>query len=187
MTVENVVMSNTKGHAPACGLDIEFDHNTAVTKNVTFRNMSLINNSNCGISISPSAMVSDSARGNYDHPNRLELMFENIFVDNRGQGVKCGDDMAGVTITNMPPALKGYINFDGLQIIGGNSPALLSWAGSSDGVATTIRNARFEQCSQGGLYCALCFQAAIHCWSGLCCCIFTESMMRRAAKTERKI
>ena len=103
LTVENVVMSNTGGHAPACGLDIEFDHNTAITQNVTFRNISFINNTNCGISVSANAMAADPAHKNWDHPNRLEITFDDIFVDNRGQGLMSGDDMAGIQITNIPP------------------------------------------------------------------------------------
>ena len=66
-------------------------------------------------------------------------------------GRMCGDDMAGVQITGTPPALRGTIEFNRLRVIGGNSPAFLAWATASDGVRTTVRDARFEHNSNGGL------------------------------------
>ena len=137
----------------------------------------MINNTNCGISVSPSALVFNPASGRYDAPNSLDISFEDILVDNRGQGKQpphghhwnlswvfqgsqamlvgagrmSGDDMAGVQITGTPPALRGTIAFNRLRVIGGNSPAFLAWATASDGVRTTVRDARFEHNSNGGL------------------------------------
>ena len=133
------------------GLDIEFDHSDNIVRNLTFRNVSMINNTNCGISVSPSALVFNPASGRYDAPNSVDITFEDILVDNRGQGRMSGDDMAGVQITGTPPALRGTIEFNRLRVIGGNSPAFLAWATASDGVRTTVRDARFEHNSNGGL------------------------------------
>ena len=89
------------------GLDSEFDHSDNNVRNLTFRNVSMINNTNCGISVSPSALVFNPASGRYDAPNSVDITFEDILVDNRGQGRMSGDDMAGVQITGTPPALRG--------------------------------------------------------------------------------
>ena len=155
LTVENTVMSNTKGHAPACGLDIELDHHDNIVHNLTFKNLSFINNSNCGISISPSALAANpTTPGKYNMSNHFDASFEDILIDNRGQGVMCGDDMAGIQISFVPPALSGTIDFNRLRVIGGNSPAFLAWSSSSahGAVETTVRNSLFERNSNGGLY-----------------------------------
>ena len=55
--------------------------------------------------------------------------------------------------------LKGWLHFNRLRVLGGNSPAFLQWAGSSEGVKTTIRDALFENPSNGGLYCTQCSKA----------------------------
>lgn len=92
LTVEDTVMSNTGGHAPACGLDIELDHHDNIVRNLTFKNVRFINNSNCGISISPSALVANpSSPGKYDMANHFDARFEDILIDNRGQGFMSGD------------------------------------------------------------------------------------------------
>jgi hypothetical protein len=151
LLVEDTVMSNTMGHAPGCGLDIEFDHDDSIVKNMTFRNVRFVNNSNCGISISPSALSYDPATQKFDHPNHMDAKFVDCVVDLRGQHLTDGQSGPGVSLSDFTRALKGDVEFTRLRVIGGVCPAVLSLACDSQGVQTTFRDSIFERNANGAV------------------------------------
>lgn len=118
----------------------------SITGNVRF-----VNNSNCGISLSINALAFDKPAGKYDIPNHMEAKFIDCVVDNRGQGLADSDGMGGVILSGFAAALRGTVDFTRLRVIGGNSPALLLFDVSSDGVQTTVRDSLFEHNSNGGV------------------------------------
>jgi hypothetical protein len=138
--IENCTFSNTAGHAPAYGVDIEPDHATNVFRNLTFRNCRAVNNEHAGFALSPPLLVYDKSTHAFSHPTVLDITFEDCLVDNRGQvRHQWADDMGAFIMATFPPMMTGTVDINRLTVLGGVTPGIQAWSVGSS-VSVTIRN-----------------------------------------------
>jgi len=97
IVVKNSVFTNTVGHAPQCGFDVEPNANQ-IASNIQLLNSQFTNNENCGLSIyagAPGAVVSGlTITGNTATGNRGNARFGYI-LDDRAKGTVFTNNIGG--------------------------------------------------------------------------------------------
>eukprot|EP01051_Picozoa_sp_SAG22_P011551 SAG22_NODE_1122_length_5500_cov_2.968339_4_plen_313_part_00 len=111
---EDSTFSNTAGHCPAYGVDIEPDSSDNEMRNLTFRRCQAINNSHAGFGILLDGMNMK--------PHTLDIKFEDCLIDSRSQRHQAGMDDMGQLIFMVgkdalfPPPMNGTLLVDNLTV-----------------------------------------------------------------------